>query len=252
MLSFVYIILATLAISLISFAGVITFFIKEKVLGKILLFLVAFSAGSLIAAAFFDLLPEALSSGSGENFIMKVFLFVTLGFCAFFVLEQFLMWHHHHSMEHKEIKSFSYLILVSDGIHNFIDGLVIAGSFLVSLQAGMVTVLAVAIHEIPQEIGDFAVLIYGGLAKKKALFFNFISALLAGLGGAVGFWVLRGAGAENAFVLPFTAGGFIYIAASDLIPEIKEEWVAKKSFLHFLVFASGIGVMVLIKLLFEK
>jgi zinc and cadmium transporter len=162
-------------------------------------------------------------------------------------MEQFIKWHHHHSVDHPEIKPFSYLILFSDSLHNFIDGLVIAGSFVVGTGAGMVTSLAVVLHEVPQEIGDFAVLICGGFKKKQALFFNFISASLAILGGVVGFFIFKDM--ENvSFLLPFTAGSFIYIAASDLIPQIKEELGFKKSAIHFLLFLAGIAMMFLMKM----
>lgn len=241
------IILATFVISLISLVGVLTLFLKEGVLNRILLFLVAFSAGALLGGAFLHLAPEALiSAGQDEQKIIEVFLAVICGFSLFFVMEQFIKWHHHHSANHSHIKPFSYLILFSDALHNFIDGLVIAGSFIVSPGAGLITSLAVVLHEIPQEIGDFAVLIYGGLKKKQALLFNFISASLAILGGLVGFFVFRGI-SENYFLLAFTAGSFIYIAASDLIPQIKEEWGFKKSMAHFLLFLSGIVMMFLMK-----
>jgi zinc and cadmium transporter len=242
-----FIILATVLISLVSFVGALTLFLKEKILNKILLFLVAFSAGALLGGAFLHLLPESLMlAGPEEEKIIEVFLYSILGFCLFFVMEQFIKWHHHHSTNHPEIKPFSYLILFSDGLHNFIDGLVLAGSFIVSPGVGLVTSLAVVLHEIPQEIGDFAVLIYGGLKKKQALLFNFVSATLAILGGIVGFFVFRQV-AENYFLLAFTAGSFVYIAASDLIPQIKEELGFKKSAGHFLFFALGIVMMFVMK-----
>src|SRR3989344_5877146 len=247
---FYLIIIATFSISLISFIGALTLVLKERILNKILLFLVAFSAGALIGAAFLDLLPEAVSASweTNEDSVFKIFLYLIFGFCAFFILEQFIMWHHHHAILHPETKPFSYLILLSDGLHNFIDGLIIAGSFIASFPAGLVTALAVALHEIPQEIGDFAVLIYGGMNKIRALFLNFLSAVAAILGGTVGFFLFKETGSGILFLLPFTAGGFIYIAASDLIPQIREEKSVKKSTVHFLVFLTGIAVMVLMKL----
>src|SRR4030042_1334302 len=247
---FVAIIIATFIISLISFVGVLTFFLKEQFLNRILLYLVAFSAGGLIGAAFLDLLPEAISGTVfEEEHILEIFLFSIFGFCAFFMLEQFLSWHHHHSMFHPRIKSLSYLILISDGIHNFIDGLIVAGSFIVSFPLGIATALAVGLHEIPQELGNYAVLIYGGIKKIKALFFNFLSALFAIVGGVAGFFLAENLEGNVQFLLAFAAGSFIYIAASDLIPEIKEERNIKKSLPHFVIFALGIVVMLLIKLL---
>jgi len=243
----VLILTSTFLISLISFVGALTLFLKENILDRILLLLVAFSAGSLIGGAFLHLIPESIKSAESEDSILKIFLYLIFGFCTFFILEQFLRWHHHHATKHPEIMPFSYLILISDGLHNFIDGLIIAGSFIISFPMGIVTSLAVAFHEIPQEIGDFAVLIYGGIKKFRALLLNFISATLAILGGIIGFLLFRETGERVLFLLPFTAGSFIYIAASDLIPQIKEERGLKKSVIHFLAFLTGIIIMILIK-----
>jgi len=237
-----YILISTFLVSLISFLGAITLFLKEKLLNEILLILVAFSAGSLLGGAFFHLIPEAIERVGIEE-IFDVFLYLIFGFCTFFILENFLNWHHHHAMKHPEIKSFSYLILISDTIHNFIDGLIIAGSFVVSFQIGVVTVLAVALHEIPHELGNFGVLVYGGFKKTKALFLNFISALAAIFGGLFGFLLSKKIGNSTIFLLPFAAGNFIYIAASDLIPEIKQ----KVSWIYFFAFLLGIGIMLLVK-----
>ena len=164
-------------------------------------------------------------------------------------MEQFISWHHHHAREHPEILSFSYLILVSDTFHNFIDGLAIAASFVAGFKIGMITVLAVAFHEIPQEIGDFGVLIYGGMKKAKAFFYNFISAIVAILGGIFGFLLSEKIEKGIVYLLPFAAGNFLYIACSDLIPEVKQKLGLKESFLHFLVFLLGIGFMLLTKIL---
>jgi len=242
-----YILISTFLISLISFLGAITLFLKEKLLNKILLILVAFSAGSLLGGAFFHLIPEAIERVGVEG-ISNLFFYLILGLCLFFILENFLNWHHHHAMEHPEIKSFSYLILISDTIHNFIDGLIIAGSFVVSFQVGVVTALAVVLHEIPQELGDFGVLVYGGFKKSKALFLNFLSALAAIFGGFFGFLLSERIGNSTIFLLPFAAGNFIYIAASDLLPEIKHKESLRKSSIHFFVFLLGIVLMLLIKL----
>ena len=143
---------------------------------------------------------------------------------------------------------FSYLILVSDGIHNFIDGLIIAASFVVSFPIGIATTLAVALHEIPQEIGDFGVLIYGGIKRIQALFLNFLSAVLAIFGGFFGFLLSGKIGDSVVFLLPFAAGTFIYIASSDLLPEIKHKESFKRTLIHFFVFLLGIFLMLLVKL----
>jgi len=247
-----YILLSTFLISLIAFIGALTLFLKEKLLDKILLILVAFSAGALIGSAFLHLIPETIAKvGVEENQLLKVFLYLLLGFCTFFILEQFIRWHHHHATQHPEIASFSYLILISDGIHNFIDGLIIAASFAVALPVGVVTALAVALHEIPQEIGDYGVLVYGGFKKVKALFLNFLSAIAVILGGIVGFLLSEKIGDSIIFLLPFAAGNFIYIASSDLIPEIKHKGNFKKSITYFFVFLLGIMLMLLIRLILK-
>ncbi|MBU1705433.1 ZIP family metal transporter, partial [Patescibacteria group bacterium] len=183
-----YIILATLAVSLISFVGVLTLAISKKMLDKILLILVALAGGGLMGGAFLHLIPESLQAlGEGQD-ATKIFVFVILGFLLFLLIEQYLHWHHHHCAKgetceqdehHHDAKPMSRLILFGDGVHNLIDGLVIAASFVVNPGVGLVTTMAVALHEIPQEIGDFGVLVYGGYKKGKALLFNFLSGLTA-------------------------------------------------------------------------
>jgi len=256
---FSYILISTFLISLIAFVGAIILFLKEELLDKILLILVSFAAGALIGGAFLHLIPEAIEEvGIEEKALLKIFLYLLFGFCTFFILENFIKWHHHHAKNHPEIypafeqdkggvKPFSYLILISDGFHNFIDGLIVAGSFVVSIPLGFITVLAVALHEIPQEIGDFGILIYSGFEKIKALFLNFLSAITIVFGGVFGFLLSERMGDSMIFLLPFAAGSFIYIACSDLIPEIKHKVSPQKSLIHFFVFLLGIALMLLIK-----
>jgi len=239
--------ISTFVVSLISFAGAIILILKEKVLNKILLVLVAFSTGALLGGAFFHLIPEAIERVGIEG-IFKIFLILIFGFCFFFILENFIKWHHHHAIFHPEIKPFSYLILVADSIHNFIDGLIIAASFVVSFPIGIATTLTVFFHEIPQEIGDFGVLIFGGFKKLKAVFINFLSAIFAVFGGFLGFLIAEKIGNSIVFLLPFAAGNFIYIAASDLLPEIRREESLRKSAIYFFVFLLGIILMLLIKI----
>ena len=241
----IQILVATFIVSLIAFVGILTFLLREEWLKKALLILVALSSGALLGGAFLHLLPEAVSKlGAGLN----VFLYLLLGFCLFFILEQFLHWHHQHDEAHS-VKPFTYLILVGDGVHNFIDGLVIAASFIVSYQVGIVTTLAVALHEIPQELGDFGILVYGGFGKKRALVFNYISAITAIVGGVTGYFASSIMPAAIVYLLPFAAGNFIYIAAADLIPEIKHAVSIRRSIIHFCVFLVGIGIMLAAKYL---
>ncbi|MBM3258050.1 MAG: ZIP family metal transporter [Candidatus Nealsonbacteria bacterium] len=246
---FFYILISTFSISLIAFVGAVILFLKEKLLDRILLILVSFAAGALIGGAFLHLIPEAIEEAGSESSLLKVFFYLLFGFCSFFVLENFISWHHHHSKNHPEIKSFSYLILISDSVHNFIDGLIIAASFIVSVPLGLATALAVALHEIPQEIGDFGILIYSGFKKAKALFLNFLSAFVIVFGGIFGFLLSEKISSSVVFLLPFAAGSFIYVACSDLIPEIKHKGSLQKALINFFVFLLGIGIMFLMKLL---
>jgi zinc and cadmium transporter len=239
------IVIATFIISLIAFVGVLTFVLKEGWLNKILLVLVALSSGALIGGAFLHLLPEAIEEvGAG----LEVFLYLLLGFCLFFILEQFLHWRHQHSASVSKIKPFSYLILVSDGVHNFIDGVVIAASFISGYSVGLSTSIAIALHEVPQELGDFGALVYGGLSKYRALTFNYISAITAIVGGVIGYFASSVMHSSIIYLLPFAAGHFIYIAAADLIPEIKHKVSMPRSIIHFCVFLVGIGIMLLTKI----
>jgi zinc and cadmium transporter len=229
---------STFLVSLISFVGVVTLAIKSRLLNKILLILVSFSAGALMGGAFLHLLPEAIETATDVN----ILLYVLVGFVIFFLLEKILYWRHCHK-EKCTVHAFTYLNLIGDGIHNFIDGLVIAASFVTNVQLGIATTLAITSHEIPQEIGDFGVLIYGGMNKMRALFLNFLSALTAVIGGVIGYFVSSYAGQFTIFLLPFAAGGFIYISSSDLIPEIRNMESLKKSMMTFAVFLIGILLM---------
>jgi zinc and cadmium transporter len=246
---FLSIILSTFFISLLAFSGIVFLFLKEELLKKLLLILVSFSAGALIGGAFIYLIPEAVQEiGAQESQLLSVFLYLLLGFCGFFALEQFIRWHHHHIPQRQKVMPFSYLIFISDSIHNFIDGLIIAASFVVSFPIGLATSLIVALHEIPQEIGDFGVLVYGGFKKIKALVLNFLSGAIAMIGGIVGFFLSEGLGESVVFLLSFAAGSFIYIACSDLIPEIKDKADPQKSFIHFFVFLAGLALIVILRL----
>lgn len=242
LMTLVWILLSTVLVSLISLVGVFTFAFNEKVLKRTLFLLVGFSAGALIGSAFFHLIPEGLEEG-GAN---VVFLCTILGFTLFFLLEKYFYWRHCHDGV-CDVHPFTYLNLIGDGFHNFLDGVVIAAAFLVSLKLGIVTTLAVILHEVPQELGDFGVLVYGGFSRAKALGFNLLSALAAVFGALLGFFISSLVGNFTNFVLPFTAGGFIYIASSDLIPELHKEINTRKSMAAFVFFVLGILFMWLAK-----
>ncbi len=240
-----YILLATFFVSLISFVGVICLALKENLLNKILLVLIGLSAGALMGGAFLHLLPEAVDKATG----LDVYLYVLLGFILFFLIEKVLHWRHCHKGE-CDVHTFQYMNLVGDSIHNFIDGMIMAASFIVSLPLGITTTIAISTHEIPQEIGDFGVLLYGGFSKKRAIMMNFLVALTAVLGGIVGFFVSSLIDNIVLFILPFAAGGFIYIAATDLVPEIRKELDMKKYMATRGVFICGILIMFVTKVIF--
>ncbi|UCF50647.1 MAG: ZIP family metal transporter [Thermoplasmatales archaeon] len=246
MITLGYIILSTFLIAFIAFIGIFTLSLKDKVLNKILLILVSLSAGALIGSAFIHLLPESIEKSGDTN----PFIYVLIGFILFFVIEKVLHWRHCHEGK-CDVHTFHYMNLIGDSIHNFIDGLIIAAGFIISIPLGLTTAIAIAAHEIPQEIGDFGVLVYGGFNKKKALVLNFIVALAIVMGGVVGYFVSQNLDQAVVFLIPFAAGGFIYIAATDLIPEIKKEINIYKSMATMLVFICGILIMWLIKMLFS-
>ena len=239
---------SVIVISAVSLTGVIVLWLKDKQLEKILLYLVSFSVGGLFGDAFIHLIPEAIEEG---GFGISVSLLILLGILFSFAVEKFLQWRHCHiptSSEHPH--SFAYMNLFGDTVHNLIDGLIVGGSYLVSIPIGISTTLAVIFHEIPQEIGDFGVLIHGGFDKKKAVWFNFSTALTAVLGAIIA--LVLGATLEGfiPLLIPFAAGNFIYIAGSDLIPELrKDEPNLKKAAMQIVSITLGVGMMLLVLLL---
>ena len=246
MLQLTYIILTTFAIALIAFIGVFALAMKEQLLNKILIILVSLSAGALMGGAFLHLLPESIEKSGNTD----ILFFVLVGFVLFFIIEKVLHWRHCHKGK-CDVHTFHYMNLIGDSVHNFIDGLIISASFITSIPLGFTTTIAIAAHEIPQEIGDFGVLIYGGFEKKKAIVLNFIVALTVVAGGVVGYFISKSIEQVAIYLLPFAAGGFIYIAATDLVPEIKKELNIKKSMATILVFICGILIMWLVKFVFE-
>ncbi len=242
MTTLIIITLACLVITLCVWLAVLFLYFKKETLEKITIFLVSLSAGALMGGAFLHLLPEATEVLE----INKLYLIVLIAFIFFFFMEKLLFWRHCHK-ENCEVHTFGYMNLFGDALHNFIDGLVIAGAFIIDFNLGIVTTMAIALHEIPQEIGDFGVLIHAGFKKKKALIINYIVALTVVLGGIVCYFISLSLENIIPYLLPFAAGGFIYIAASDLMPEIRKETNFKKSILSFFVFIAGIVLMFAVK-----
>ena len=245
----IWIIGSTFCISLFSFIGILSLSLREKFLEKISLLLVALSAGALMGGAFFHMIPEAIQHYGVEN-IDFLFSYVIVGFVIFFLLEKILHWRHCHDVK-CDAHTFGYMNLIGDGIHNFIDGLVVAAAFMSNLEVGIATTIAIIFHEIPQEIGDFGVLLHSGFKKSKAFLFNFISALTAIIGGILGFYISSYTSEFVPALLPIAAGGFLYISSSDLIPEIRKVTDVKKSVSTLLIFLVGILLMVLAKMVFE-
>ncbi|MEX0932821.1 MAG: ZIP family metal transporter [Candidatus Pacearchaeota archaeon] len=243
-----YVLVSVFIVSLISLVGVFTLSIKPEILSKSLIYLVSIAAGTLFGGALIHLLPELIEE---HGFELNLSFLILGGIVLFFFLEKIIHWHHHHSIlkEDAIIHPFSIMILIGDALHNFLDGLIIAATYLISIPAGIATTFAVALHEIPQEISDFGVLIHGGFSRSKALLFNFLSALTAVFGAVVAL-TLSGYVENISYILTAIAiGGFIYIAGSDLIPELNKHTKIKTSILQIIAFIAGIGIMALLLLL---
>lgn len=271
---------AILAFSLIfvigctSLVGVFFLSVNESKLDKILFYLLAFATGTILATAIFDLIPESihgfdelLAEGHVvEDDMFLIFVFIMLGFVTFFVLERFIYWFHGHAHEEEKEKfvchdtfgkeveierekggksTIALLNLIGDGLHNLLDGIIIMVSFLQNVGLGIVVTMAVFIHEFPQEIGDFGILLYGGLGKKKALLANFASAMVAMLGGLLALILSGFVASFNTSFLGFSAGGFIYIGGVELMPELLKEKNLKRSILQACVFFTGIATVFL-------
>jgi zinc and cadmium transporter len=248
MYEWLFALISVLIVSSISLIGVLTLRVNTKKLGKILLYLVSFSAGSLLGDAFIHLIPEAIEGG---GLGVSVPICIIFGILVSFSVERFLQWRHCHIPTSKEhVHSFVYMNLFGDAMHNLIDGLIVGGSYLVSIPIGVATTLAVIFHEIPQELGDFGVLIYGGFSQKKALRYNFLTALTAVAGVLIA--IVLGSIMEGftPLLIPFAAGNFIYIAGSDLIPEIrKDEPEPKKAALQVVSIVLGVVIMLALMLI---
>jgi len=243
-MNLLYALIASVIVSLISLIGVFALVIKDSLLKKLIIFLVAFAAGGLIGGAFFDILPEA---SEYVKDITQLFFYVILGYTLFFILEKYLHWRHCHTPE-CEVHRFTYLNIIGDIVHNFSDGLIMGAVFLINIKVGIATTLAIVFHEIPHELGNFTVLIYGGFSKYRALFYNFLSSLFAIAGTIVGYYCASKISGFASILLPAAAGGFIYIASCDLIPELHKEEDGKKSALIMVTFIFGIMLMYLLKM----
>lgn len=249
-------ILAVLVVSLLSFVGAFTLVFKQSFLRNVIAFLVALSVGALFGDAFIHLVPEAFETGSSE---LAVSFALSLGVLVFFLMEKVLRWRHSHGVHEESIdtiaththdkKHIGWLVFFGDGLHNFVDGVIIAAGFLVDPTIGIATTIAVVLHEIPQEIGDFGLLLHSGWTAKKALFMNFLSAVTSVL-GALSVLLFQTAFSESVLALfgAFAAGGFIYIAGSDLVPELHEKTGTKAIFSQVIFVGLGFALMFLLTL----
>ncbi len=260
-------------IGCMSLIGIVMISLREKTLDKILLILVAFGTGAILATALFSLIPEAIHHmeelrSEGVNFNENfLYLYIISGFIIFFFIERFIYWFHGHGHETEDkmvcysnksgmadelmekggkIKSYVYLNLLGDGLHNFLDGVVIMVSFLTGIGYGIIVSLAVLFHELPQEVGDYGILVYGGFTKKRAIEYNFLSAMVAMLGGIIGFILSGQVKIFNIFILAFSGGGFLYIACTELMPEFTKQKDLKKSIIQALIFLIGLVLIILL------
>lgn len=237
----IFTLLSVLIVSLISLIGVFFIFLKKNALNNVLLFFVSLSVGSLLGGAFLHLIPESLGNG---GFTFKISFLILAGILIFFIIENFIHWRHCHVPTSKDHPHhLGTMNLIGDGVHNSIDGLIIAAAYFVNIPLGIVTTLAVIVHEIPQEIGNFGVLLYAGFTKRKALFFNFLTALTAMIGAIIGILFSESSQAFVSIIIPIAAGGFLYIAGSDLIPEMHKNQENSFPFKNLIGILLGILIM---------
>jgi zinc and cadmium transporter len=241
MKQFGWILGSSLLMSAIALVGSLTLLLRPETLKRLLLPLVAFAAGSLVGGALFHMIPAAI----GALPTVTALLWVAIGFTIFFGLEQFLHMHHCHRASADCRKPLTYLILIGDGLHNFLGGLSIASVFLMDIRLGVAAWLAAAAHEVPQEIGDFGVLVHGGWEKKRALLFNFLSALTFPAGAILTYAISFRF--DLSFLVPLAAGNFLYIGASDLVPEVNRAHTFSANLVHFSAFAGGMAMLFLLR-----
>lgn len=247
-LNYIYALLSVFGVSLVSFAGLFALSRDEAKVKNYTFLMLSLAVGALLGDAFIHLIPESIEALAmeGEHGYGNSLggLLVLLGIIVFFIIEKFLHWHHHENdTNEKHIHPVGKMTIFSDGVHNFLDGVIIGASFLVSIPVGLATTMAVILHEIPQEIGDFAVLLYAGYSKKKALFLNFLSGLTSILGALFAFILGSQSLVFTNAILPLAAGGFIYIAIADLIPELQKTKEPKKFAVQILMLLIGAGAM---------
>lgn len=238
-LLFLWIMLASLVGSIFAMLGGVLLLINETLAKKLSLHLLSFAAGALLGAAFFELIPESLK-GNFES--RTIFGAVTVGVIIFFVLEKILNFYHCHDQETCDIHDFSIMVIVGDTFHNFLDGIAIAFSFLISIPTGIATTAAVFFHEVPQEISDFGILLHNGYSRWKTLKYNFFAALGTPVGAIIGYSLRNAIESYIPLLLGLAAGSFIYISIADLIPELRHK-AGVKEFFHILIMIGGLAII---------
>ena len=241
MQSWILILLSVAGVSLVSLLGILLFSFRQQSVNRMLFALIGFSTGAMLGDVFLHMIPEMAEEDIG---IETASVIVLGGIVASFILEKYIHWRHCHAMHgadhHHPV---SIMNLFADGLHNFLDGILIAGSFLVSVPVGVATTMAVLLHEIPQEISDFSILLYGGFTRGKALFINVLFGLTAVLGALLVLMFKESLPQMSGYLLPFAAGNFLYIAASDLIPELHKETSIPRSSVQLFSMFLGISLM---------
>lgn len=248
MTTLAWIVVSGVAMCAIALVGSGTLLLRPERLQRLLLPLVAFAVGTLLGGAMLHMLPGAIELAGPRP---SVFLWLLAGFVVFFALEQFLHWHHsHRAIPGLERQPLTYLVLVGDGLHNFLGGLAVAAAFIADVRLGFGAWLAAAAHEVPQELGDFAVLVHGGWSPRRALLFNVLSASTFLVGGLVAYAL--SARIDLTFLLPFAAGNFLYIAASDLVPEVKHDHGVRDNAIHLGAMVGGIMLLYVLRVALER
>ncbi len=247
----VYTIGSVILVSIIAVFAAIPFFMKKQIPHSVLIVLMSLSVGTLLGGVFLHFLPELVE----EGYTTSVALSIIAGFLVFLLLEKFIHWHHSKKAEdgcgcgHSHAYHLAPLNIIGDGMHNFLDGLVIAGSYAVSLPLGIAATISVIFHEIPQEIADFGILLYAGLTKTRALLFNFLSATAAIAGAIVGIIFTEKIHGFSNIIIPFAIGNFVYIAASNLVPELHKHCKITETIIHIIAICAGVGIMLLVAIL---
>lgn len=244
--AFFYMLFSVAIVSLLSLIGISLLALSHKTFHRVVFGLVALAVGALFGDCFLHLLPEAYKDPSHN---LSASLTVMAGILLFFALENFLHWRHQHSDEHQKVEPYGYLNILADMTHNFIDGLIIGASYLVSLKLGLATSLAVVLHEIPHEFSNFGVLVKSGFSRRRALFLNFLTALTALVGGIIAWWAGGNAAGFLQVLVPLTAGGFIYIAGSDLVPQLHKNVKSVQALVQFTAILAGIGIMLWLRMI---